>query len=205
MNCERVVLLEGYDGAGKSTLISSIKASGLYRSARMIGRKNEPLLSDISLLIERDHPRFEPRTEILLRYALEFERLQLIAKAANECDLVLVDRSVLSVAAWPHHYNVLSPDYDGLTRGLIRCLAGSTLILCHAPFDLCWERIDSRPDKSRKELMGRDENRRYHEEFYRSAREYEQQNPPFRWLNVRSDIPIADTIAAVLKHLADSR
>ena len=92
MTNSRVYIFEGYDGAGKSTLIEKIRIALRRRSVRVLGRKAEPELAQISRLIEQPEPPLSHDTEFLLRVALEIERVHLVERSICEADFVFMDR-----------------------------------------------------------------------------------------------------------------
>lgn len=194
-----VILFEGYDGSGKSTLITAFREMNANKRITVVGRKDEPSLRELSLLIERGSPRLSNQAEILARFALEFERMQLIKSASGDNDLVLVDRTFLSVRSWSNYYGVNGPQYDILANEMIAALSGATLVVCHCPFAVCWHRIEARPIKSRKEAMGVDENVHFYRMFYENCLVYERSQNGLIWVNIRTDVSVRESISCLEK------
>ena len=151
----KVIIFEGYDGAGKGTLIRKLIDSLSGKSVRVIGRKNEPRLKPISEIIECANPPFEKQTEVLLRIALEAERLKLVEEYSVCHDFVFLDRGFISAKAWVDYYDLNHSNFVALFQSLERKLEGATLIFCQCDFERCWRRIKRKNEKSKKELLGK--------------------------------------------------
>lgn len=157
---KRFVVLEGYDGSGKSTLINAVR-SRWAGTTRLVGRKNEPELADISKILERDDFRPDPRVEMLLRIASEVERQNIISESLSSHDLVLCDRGVISLVSWFDYLGVSRGPYEQLIQGLNEYHRNALTVVCRADFETCWERSSNRTEQSRKDRLGKDVNRQY--------------------------------------------
>lgn len=155
------VVFEGYDGSGKSTLINAVLSELSGRSMRVVGRKKEPELVDISKILERDDLRPDPNVEMLLRIASEVERQKIITKSLSCHDVVLCDRGIISMVSWFDYLGVSREPYEPLLERLRGYHQNALTIVCVADFDTCWKRSSIRPEQSRKDRLGVDVNRRY--------------------------------------------
>lgn len=155
------VTFEGYDGAGKTTLIEAVRESMGTSRTRVIGRKNESELQSISGVIENSYPRPHPEVEVLLRMGLEMERQRIVAQALPRHDLVVCDRGVISLGSWFDYLDVSREPFEPLMKQISEYYRNSVMIVCTADFDTCWSRVADRPNPSPKEQLGVDTNRRY--------------------------------------------
>lgn len=158
---KRFIVLEGYDGAGKSTIINALRTSLPERSIRVVGRKNEPELADISRILERDDLRPDPKVEMLLRIASEVERQNVITRSLSTHEVVLLDRGVVSLVSWFDYLDVPRKPYEPLLKRLREFHQNALTVVCRADFETCWERSSIRSEQSRKDRLGKDVNRRY--------------------------------------------
>jgi thymidylate kinase len=156
----KIIAFEGYDGSGKGTLINLFKGHLEDKKIRVVVRKDEPELQPFSNLIEAGG--CSRGAEILLRFALEFERIQIVRAELPKYDLLILDRSLISLISWIRNYNLAYNKYSPLVESLGAHLQGSTVIFCDAGFEICWERISQRQSHSKKELLGREVNSRFH-------------------------------------------
>lgn len=154
-------MLEGYDGSGKSTLINALRSRLSGRSTRVVGRKNEPELADISKILERDDLRPDPEVEMLLRIAAEVERQNVITRSLSSHDVVVLDRGVVSLVSWFDYLDVSREPYEPLIERLHEYHQNALTVVCRADFETCWERSSIRGEQSRKDRLGKDVNRRY--------------------------------------------
>src|SRR5260221_1515290 len=155
---KNVFIFEGYDGAGKSTLIKGFIESLGNKTCRIVGRKSEPTLKGISSAIEDSVNALENRVEVFLRAALEIERLNLVKHSQKKFDFVVLDRGVISARSWVDYYNLNHSDYSKMFKIVERALEGATIIFCRCSFEKCWRRIKDKNEKSKKELLGKTTN-----------------------------------------------
>ena len=167
----RFVTIEGYDGAGKSSLIGALPLLLPEASFRVVGRKGEPELLGISTAIEREILRPGPETEMTLRIALELERERVISRNIAEGHIVLCDRGIISLLAWCKYLDLASRLYEPLLERLLDYRRDSVNIVCQADFETCWGRIEERADKSRKEREGKDPNEEYFKMYHQTVLE----------------------------------
>ncbi|MFE4577936.1 AAA family ATPase [Streptomyces chartreusis] len=155
------VTFEGYDGAGKSSLINGVREMLADRSIRVVGRKTEPELVDISRVLEREDLRHHGSVEMLLRIALEIEREGIITRSRLNNDMTVCDRGVISLISWFDYLGVPREPCQRLLQGLMDYHSNALTFVCAADFDTCWNRISSRGEQSRKERLGEDVNAKY--------------------------------------------
>ncbi|UFS58713.1 AAA family ATPase [Subtercola endophyticus] len=161
----KFVVFEGYDGSGKSTLINALVSSEATGSVRVVGRKKESELVEIAKVLERDDLRPDPRAEMLLRIAVEVERLNIISRSLLTHDVVVCDRGPISMIAWFRYLEVPSKAYEGLLEELWSFYRDSVTVVCRADFATCWQRSSGRLGQSRKDRLGEDANRRFFDQY----------------------------------------
>jgi len=194
-------IFEGYDGSGKSTLISKVTAVLHNKTVRVIGRKNEPRLAAISQLIEDpQHPTSED-AEMRLRIALETERLHLISRLRSKFDFVFLDRGPISLRAWVSYYNLDLPKYSLLLEGIEKALQGATMFLCRSDFETCWNRIERKENKSKKELMGKQTNWQWYNKYVSACETF--QNEGYRIVQVDTNCSIRQSVDCVISNIAE--
>ena len=189
-----IVIVEGYDGSGKGTLIERLRESLGGKRVRVLGRKTEVELRPISLLIEQTPPTLCKETEILLRIALEFERLELLRRAQSEWDIIMLDRGIISLVSWVDYYDLDSRRYASLFSTLESALDGAKVLICSCDFETCWRRALEKETKSKKELLGEATNRRYYEKYMRNVELFRNRN------SLVSTVDTTCSIAASLNH-----
>lgn len=166
----RFVVLEGYDGAGKSTVINELGSRLPSRSIRVVGRKAEPSLIDIATVLEREATRPDPRSEMLLRIAVEVERTEVVSDALVGHDIVVCDRGMMSLVSWFDYLGVEREPFEPLIAGLNDYHRNAVTVVCVADFETCWARSSLRAEKSRKDRLGKTTNRRYFEMYESNVR-----------------------------------
>lgn len=169
---KRLVIVEGYDGSGKSSLIEAVCTGLAGKNIRVVGRKAEPELLGISSVLENERMRPQSDVEVLLRIALETERKYVVDRSIRNHDLVFCDRGIISLLSWFDYLRVAREPYEPLLQGLMNYYRDCLTIVCRADFDTCWTRIDARSSKSWKEQQGMDVNRRYFTMYEDSVRRY---------------------------------
>lgn len=166
------VTFEGYDGAGKSSLIGAVRAMLCSESIRVVGRKTEPELVGISSVLESEDLRHHANVEVLLRVALEIEREYIITQSRLNHDMTFCDRGVISMISWFDYLGAPREPCEPLLRGLMDYHRNALTVVCTADFDTCWKRISNRPEKSRKEKLGKDVNSKYFTLYEENVRRY---------------------------------
>lgn len=81
---------------------------------RIVGRKNEPALRNISAAIENSPAVLQPEVEVLMRVALELERGEIIEDALKEPGLVGCDRGLVSLVSWFEYLGVCAGPFRTL-------------------------------------------------------------------------------------------
>lgn len=196
----RFVVLEGYDGAGKTTLINELGSRLPSRSIRVVGRKAEPSLVEIATVLERAATRPDPRSEMLLRIAVEVERTEVVSDALVGHDIVVCDRGMMSLVSWFDYLGVEREPFEPLIAGLSDYHRNAVTVVCVADFETCWARSSLRTEKSRKDRLGKTTNRRYFEMYESNVRLLASRESDVVFVNtVENDI--ADATDLVLEAL----
>lgn len=162
---DRLIVFEGYDGSGKSSLIREVRDNYRELPIRIVGRKSEPELQVISAAIEDEKGCIPHDAEILLRFALEAARHEIIRAALLANRVVMLDRGAPSLISWIDYYALPQPRYDALIAECVKHSQGALLIACVADFDTCWSRVAAKPSLSKKERLGREANRRFYDQY----------------------------------------
>lgn len=190
----RFLTFEGYDGSGKSTLIDQIHAAWSSPTPlRVVGRKNEPQLRGISRAIETDDLRHSPEVEMMLRIALEKERGHIVRTAVTSGALVVCDRGIVSLVSWFDYLDVDRAPYRSIVSPIEDRYRDAVTIVCSADFDTCWSRIEDRPERSSKELLGPDANRLFFSQYQSNLDYYASKD---------FDIVLIDTVALSIDEAA---
>ncbi|MET9194573.1 AAA family ATPase [Streptomyces olivaceus] len=179
------VTFEGYDGAGKSSLINGVHQILAHKSIRVVGRKTEPELADISGALEREDLRYHGNVEVLLRIALEIERMGIITRSRLNNEITLCDRGVISLISWFDYLEVSREPCERLLQGLMDYHRNALTVVCAADFDTCWKRISSRGEQSRKEKLGKDVNSKYFAMYEANL---------LRYAETAADVVFVDTV-----------
>jgi len=162
----RFIVLEGIDGAGKSTNISFI-ADWLTARGHAVTTAREPGGPPIAerireLLLRPENHEMQPETELLLLFAARVQHLrQRIQPALRAGRTVLCERFTASTYAYQGGGRGLAPE-------LIACLEKHLLDSWRPDLTLL---LDLPPEDARRRRRGRD---RYHDEpdgFLRRVRE----------------------------------
>jgi len=151
-----VLLFEGYDGSGKTTLIQNFQKyiAEKGHSSLIIGRDFNKVIKNITFAIKDKETEITPRTEILLRFAREYERIKILRDNISKYNYLILDRSIISTISWIYYYNCSFEDFRCLATSISEEIGICKLIYCHLPFQTSWNRITSRGSLSKKELMG---------------------------------------------------
>ncbi|MEU0073924.1 AAA family ATPase [Streptomyces sp. NPDC006332] len=179
------VVFEGYDGAGKSSLINGVREMLADKDIRAVGRKTEPELVDISRVLEREDLRHQGNVEVLLRIALEIERESIITRSRLNNEITVCDRGVISLISWFDYLGVSREPCERLLQGLMEYHSNALTVVCAADFDTCWKRISSRGEQSRKEKLGKDVNSKYFAMYEANV---------LRYAETAADVVFVDTV-----------
>ena len=157
----KVLLFEGYDGSGKTTLISNFKQHLVIEGSTFyeVDRQANKVIALLTSLIRDKDILPTDRSEILLRFAREFERLEVAKAQSIKHDFIILDRSILSAMSWISYYKNDYNLFRPLIETLIADLDGAVLVYCYTTFELSWSRVSNRGELSKKELKGQDINR----------------------------------------------
>lgn len=162
----KVVLFEGFDGAGKTTLIEDLAAhlekQGV--SVLVIGEEVSKSIANITSAMKYPDIDVTSSAEILLRLAREVERTKLLNENRARYDFILIDRGLPSLLSWIAYYNESPAKYEGLVADLREGLGPCYFVYCRLDFDSSWTRILARGHVrplSRREAKGREVNRSF--------------------------------------------
>jgi len=128
MTAGRFIVIEGLEGAGKTTAISTVR-QWLEARGHCVVQTREPggtpLAEQIRTLVKSvQSEQVAPETELLLMYAARVQLLsQVIRPALSRGDWVLADRHDLSSRAYQGGGRMIDP---GLIEGIRQAVLGST-------------------------------------------------------------------------------
>jgi thymidylate kinase len=195
-------IFEGYDGSGKGTLISELAQflRSTNKTYRIVGRKDEEALKPISLVIEDPGRGLSHRTEMLLRIALEVERLRLITQYQGQHDCLILDRGPLSLQAWIRNYDLDPAPFLALLEYVDEALAGSVIFYCDCDFERCWTRIGEKATKSWKESLGKAANAEWHKKYHSVRESFSKKN--YRIIDVDTTLPLSKSRERVISNVA---
>lgn len=167
MTAPLFVSIDGFDGAGKSTLAAGLEAALTRRGVRVavVDRtlpRSTPTIDALAHAIKRSDGGIEPLdplSDALLRAACGRERLAVGADA--DVDVVLLDRWL----AWD--LSRTDDEAYALTRTvfaeIVRHAGDLLAILLDIDFETAWARVERRGGTlSPRELLGPDHNRALH-------------------------------------------
>lgn len=193
---DNVLIFEGYDGSGKSTLIAELLVALHGKTVRVIGRKTEEQLIAISRIIEDPDHSLSNEAEMLLRVALELERLIIVSECRSRFDYVIMDRGPISVKAWARYYDLKFAEYKSLFETIERRLVGATVFLCHCDFEQCWSRIGGKEAPSKKELLGKETNRVWFERYAQVCNE--SHGKGYKIVDVATECDISHSLSTIV-------
>ncbi len=163
----RVLLFEGPDGSGKTTLIENFQNHLMKRGRTilLVGRDFNETIDSITKIITNKNIELDSNTEILLRLARENERIKIVAQNIPNYEYLILDRSIISAVSWINFHNQDSNKYRNLVLDLTKKLGKCEVIYCQLPFEESWKRTTNRPEKelSKKEAKGKEFNRKIFE------------------------------------------
>ena len=189
------LVFEGLDGAGKSTLISSLHDHLVSLGLSVVVTREPggtPLAEEIRELIlkgskqgskkEQDIP--VTRSEILLYQAGRAQHVEKVIRPQRDRGgWVLCDRYIYSTVAFQGGGRLLSlSDVEWLNEFAINHVHPDLVILVDLPVDVALKRIKSREiQKGQKKDRFEQENKNFHEAVRRSYLEQVHRNPT-HWL-----------------------
>jgi thymidylate kinase len=138
----KVVLIEGFSGSGKTTLAESLAAYLVAQdfAVLVLGEEASKSVKNITAILRDPNIEITPATEILLRLAREFERMDLLDESRDRYNFIIIDgdlQSLLSRIA----YSGAVAKYEALVAELRNKLSAYYLVNCRLDFDRCWARI----------------------------------------------------------------
>ncbi len=168
MKLTRVIIFEGTDGSGKSTLIKGL--SSYFRKNNItffvITKELNILTKKISTLIQDSN--LNCISEIFLRLAREFIKIEKIVK--DEYDYYLLDRGILSIITMIKVNNLKISLFEHALKDLNAKLKNNGTVLCHPSFEISRNRTINRQKEcgkelTKKELKGYDYNKKIYTIF----------------------------------------
>jgi thymidylate kinase len=174
----KILLFEGYDGSGKTTLIKNFKDFLTTNSLSFteIDREFSSGVSNLTSCIRDKDATLAPNAEVLLRIAREFERLEAVKTKYNKFDYIILDRCILSAISWIKYYNLDYTPFQNIVNFFLENLGNSYLIYCSVPFEISWMRINQRGQLSKKEQKGKEENILMFNALYSTFTDFESKN-----------------------------
>lgn len=174
-----ILLFEGYDGSGKTTLIENFcnYLKNNNKSVLLISRDYNTPINTITSIIKDKESKINPTSEVLLRLARERERIHILEQEKENYDFIIFDRSIISATSWVKHYNLNAEIFDPIKHDLFSVIGECYLVYCYLPFDNTWERINSREKElSKKEQMGKEANQKMYSSLRDTFLDFELPN-----------------------------
>ncbi len=159
-----ILIFEGYDGSGKTTLIKNLELFLIQKGKKciLIGRDYDKGIKNITNIIQDKESPIGPITEILLRLARENQRVETLKQVADQYDYILLDRGIISAVSWIYYYSQVIDKFRNIIKDIVSSIGNCYIIYCYLPFEETWKRINNRVDQalSKKEQKGKDENKK---------------------------------------------
>lgn len=160
MTVGKMIVIEGLDGAGKSTLIAGlIKALGERQIDVMTVREpgGTPTAETLRSILKsvNEQESLTPQTELLLFYAARSQLLENVIKPAlAQGKWIIADRFSLSTLAYQGHGLGLVTDVLSLESVVLKDFTPDLQILLEIPIKTMRERLVGRGDVDRIESRG---------------------------------------------------
>lgn len=173
----KVILFEGYDGSGKTTLIKNFEKFLIEngKTCLLVGRDYNNPIKSITKIIQDKDSEICPVTEILLRLARENERTKVLNQELHKYDYVILDRSIVSATSWINFYSKPFDKFTNIITELVDSIGSCYLVYCYLSFEDTWTRVNSRQDKtlSKKEEKGKEANQKMFEALRKTFIEFQ--------------------------------
>lgn len=161
----KILLFEGYDGSGKTTLIENfekfLREKGL--TCLLVGRDYNSPINTITEIIKDKESEINPTSEILLRLARETERVKILNQELANYNYIILDRSIVSAISWVKFYEQTFNKYSEIVSEIVNLIGNCHLVYCYLPFEDTWTRVNSRTAEkplSKKEEKGKETNKK---------------------------------------------
>lgn len=160
-----LLLFEGTDGSGKTTLINSLIShlNNGENSCQIICKDDIEPAKEITQIYQKR--QVDELTEIYLRIAREFAKIEAIDYTK---DFVIVDRAIVSLVSTIQIYNFATNEFKQAIEQIVNGYSNFYTIFCIPPFEVARKRIEKRvitegKSLSKKELKGFEYNRKIYE------------------------------------------
>jgi thymidylate kinase len=137
----KLILFEGTDGSGKTTLINNFKnyLTEKNRSCQIIDKSSDATAKSITLVYNK--AELNNLTEIYLRIAREFSKITAIDKS---CDYIIIDRAIISLISTINIYGFKTAEFDNAISQLIKSYGNFSTVFCCPPYEIARKRIEER-------------------------------------------------------------
>lgn len=178
-----VVAVEGYDGAGKTTLTKGLlnafetQGSRAIEVGRSVANSNTAIstLTDLIKSSDGGEAALDPAADVFVRLARTHERIKLILE--TDADVIVLDRFVVYDLSRLNAQ--LGVSYTDLFEAALGRFELDMTIFLNAPFELLWSRVVGRgtDTMSAKEKRGIEHNRIGYDSLVRTMAWWSETKP----------------------------
>lgn len=150
----KLILFEGTDGSGKTTLINNFKdyLNKRNKTCQIIDKSTIATAKSITSVY--NNAELHKLTEIYLRVAREFAKINAIDET---CDYVIIDRALISLISTINIYDFKTEEFDSVISKLIENYGFYSTVFCCPPFEIARKRIEERALKTKKPLSKKEQ------------------------------------------------
>ncbi|WP_299676242.1 hypothetical protein [uncultured Dokdonia sp.] len=136
-----LILFEGTDGSGKTTLINNFKnfLEKKKKTCQIIDKLSIDTAKSITSVYNK--AELHKLTEIYLRVAREFSKINAID---NSYDYIIIDRAIISLISTINIYGFKTEEFDAVINKIIEHYDIYSTVFCCPPFEIARKRIEER-------------------------------------------------------------